>query len=53
MYYTTHHFSVINILNVLSNVTGEVENLDKLVKKCLLDSFKQTDEDFLKKASSQ
>ncbi|KAI4883100.1 hypothetical protein NFI96_023007, partial [Prochilodus magdalenae] len=32
---------------------GEVENLDKLVKKCLLDSFRQTDEDFLKKASSQ
>ncbi|XP_015458134.3 integrin-linked kinase-associated serine/threonine phosphatase 2C isoform X2 [Astyanax mexicanus] len=32
---------------------GDVENLDKLVKKCLLDSFRQTDEDFLKKASSQ
>ncbi|XP_026883560.1 integrin-linked kinase-associated serine/threonine phosphatase 2C [Electrophorus electricus] len=32
---------------------GEVENLDKLVRKCLLDSFRQTDEDFLKKASSQ
>ncbi|KAJ8280573.1 hypothetical protein GJAV_G00056410 [Gymnothorax javanicus] len=32
---------------------GEVENLDKLVKKCLLDTFKQTDEDFLKQASSQ
>ncbi|CAL8334438.1 unnamed protein product [Boreogadus saida] len=29
------------------------ENLDKLIKKCLLDSFRQTDEDFLKKASSQ
>ncbi|XP_066535824.1 integrin-linked kinase-associated serine/threonine phosphatase 2C isoform X2 [Hoplias malabaricus] len=32
---------------------GDVENLDKLVKKCLLDSFRQTDEEFLKKASSQ
>ncbi|XP_036392796.1 integrin-linked kinase-associated serine/threonine phosphatase 2C isoform X1 [Megalops cyprinoides] len=32
---------------------GEVENLDKLVKRCLLDTFKQTDEDFLKQASSQ
>lgn len=33
--------------------TGDAENLDKLLKKCLLDTFKQTDEDFLKKASSQ
>lgn len=33
--------------------TGESENLDKLIKKCLLDTFRQTDEDFLKKASSQ
>ncbi|XP_057684960.1 integrin-linked kinase-associated serine/threonine phosphatase 2C-like [Corythoichthys intestinalis] len=32
---------------------GENENLDKLIKKCLLDTFRQTDEDFLKKASSQ
>ncbi|XP_074535859.1 integrin-linked kinase-associated serine/threonine phosphatase 2C [Halichoeres trimaculatus] len=32
---------------------GEKENLDKLIKKCLLDTFRQTDEDFLKKASSQ
>ncbi|TRZ00155.1 hypothetical protein DNTS_025724 [Danionella cerebrum] len=32
---------------------GEVENLDKLLKKCLLETFRQTDEDFLKKASSQ
>uniref|UniRef100_A0A8C6TB99 ILK associated serine/threonine phosphatase n=1 Tax=Neogobius melanostomus TaxID=47308 RepID=A0A8C6TB99_9GOBI len=33
--------------------TGESENLEKLIKKSLLDTFKQTDEDFLKKASSQ
>ncbi|XP_061733675.1 integrin-linked kinase-associated serine/threonine phosphatase 2C-like [Nerophis ophidion] len=32
---------------------GETDNLDKLVKKCLVDTFRQTDEDFLKKASSQ
>ncbi|XP_048836069.1 integrin-linked kinase-associated serine/threonine phosphatase 2C isoform X2 [Brienomyrus brachyistius] len=32
---------------------GEVQNLDKLVRKCLVDAFRQTDEDFLKKASSQ
>ncbi|XP_061537489.1 LOW QUALITY PROTEIN: integrin-linked kinase-associated serine/threonine phosphatase 2C [Phycodurus eques] len=32
---------------------GESENLDKLIKKCLVDTFRQTDEDFLKKASSQ
>uniref|UniRef100_A0A3Q2YRX2 Integrin-linked kinase-associated serine/threonine phosphatase n=1 Tax=Hippocampus comes TaxID=109280 RepID=A0A3Q2YRX2_HIPCM len=29
------------------------ENLDKLIKKCLVDTFRQTDEDFLKKATSQ
>uniref|UniRef100_A0A8C6K8T2 Integrin-linked kinase-associated serine/threonine phosphatase n=1 Tax=Nothobranchius furzeri TaxID=105023 RepID=A0A8C6K8T2_NOTFU len=33
--------------------SGEGEHLDKLIKKCLLDAFRQTDEDFLKKASSQ
>ncbi|KAF7658543.1 hypothetical protein LDENG_00011250 [Lucifuga dentata] len=33
--------------------SGESENLDKLIKKCLLDTFRQTDDDFLKKASSQ
>ncbi|XP_016343122.1 integrin-linked kinase-associated serine/threonine phosphatase 2C isoform X3 [Sinocyclocheilus anshuiensis] len=32
---------------------GDGENLEKLVRKCLLDTFRQTDEDFLKKASSQ
>ncbi|XP_026994599.1 integrin-linked kinase-associated serine/threonine phosphatase 2C isoform X1 [Tachysurus fulvidraco] len=32
---------------------GEFENLDKLVRKCLLDTFRHTDEEFLKKASSQ
>nr|XP_020478349.1 integrin-linked kinase-associated serine/threonine phosphatase 2C isoform X2 [Monopterus albus] len=32
---------------------GDTENVDKLIKKCLLDTFRQTDEDFLKKASSQ
>ncbi|CAM4549007.1 unnamed protein product [Leuciscus chuanchicus] len=32
---------------------GDVESLEKLVRKCLLDTFRQTDEDFLKRASSQ
>ncbi|MGH0122939.1 UNVERIFIED_CONTAM: hypothetical protein FKN15_064991 [Acipenser sinensis] len=32
---------------------GDVSNLEKMVKKSLLDSFKQTDDDFLKHASSQ
>ncbi|XP_073688821.1 integrin-linked kinase-associated serine/threonine phosphatase 2C-like isoform X1 [Garra rufa] len=32
---------------------GDMDNLEKLVRKCLLDTFRQTDEDFLKKASSQ
>ncbi|XP_019964216.1 integrin-linked kinase-associated serine/threonine phosphatase 2C isoform X2 [Paralichthys olivaceus] len=33
--------------------SGDTENVDKLIKKCLLETFRQTDEDFLKKASSQ
>ncbi|XP_013888267.1 integrin-linked kinase-associated serine/threonine phosphatase 2C [Austrofundulus limnaeus] len=33
--------------------SGHTENGDRLIKKCLLDTFRQTDEDFLKKASSQ
>ncbi|XP_063762579.1 integrin-linked kinase-associated serine/threonine phosphatase 2C isoform X2 [Eleginops maclovinus] len=33
--------------------SGETENVDKLIKKCLLDTFRQTDEEFLRKASSQ
>ncbi|XP_074497001.1 integrin-linked kinase-associated serine/threonine phosphatase 2C isoform X2 [Sebastes fasciatus] len=33
--------------------SGETENVDKLIRKCLLDTFRQTDDDFLKKASSQ
>ena len=30
---------------------GSVQNLDREVKKCLLESFKRTDEEFLKKAA--
>ncbi|KAG7240150.1 hypothetical protein INR49_027535 [Caranx melampygus] len=33
--------------------SGDTENVDKLIRKCLLDTFRQTDEDFLRKASSQ
>ncbi|NXC37556.1 ILKAP phosphatase, partial [Penelope pileata] len=32
---------------------GEVVSVDKTVKRCLLDTFKHTDEEFLKQASSQ
>ncbi|XP_039618724.1 BAR_ACAPs and ArfGap_ACAP domain-containing protein isoform X3 [Polypterus senegalus] len=32
---------------------GEVSNMEKLLKKCLIDTFRQTDEEFLKHASSQ
>ena len=32
--------------------TGEVQNLDREVKKCLIEVFKKTDEEFLQKASS-
>lgn len=39
--------------SLLCVLSGEVENLDKLVRKCLLDSFRHMDEEFLKKASSQ
>ena len=30
---------------------GSVQNIDREVKKCLLESFKRTDEEFLKKAA--
>ncbi|CAL9684584.1 unnamed protein product [Knipowitschia caucasica] len=33
--------------------SGDCSNLDKLIKKSLLDTFKQTDDDFLKRATSQ
>ncbi|KFO55970.1 Integrin-linked kinase-associated serine/threonine phosphatase 2C, partial [Corvus brachyrhynchos] len=32
---------------------GEVASVEKTVKRCLLDTFKHTDEEFLKQASSQ
>uniref|UniRef100_A0A8B9VSG8 Integrin-linked kinase-associated serine/threonine phosphatase 2C n=1 Tax=Anas zonorhyncha TaxID=75864 RepID=A0A8B9VSG8_9AVES len=36
-----------------SGDTGEVVSVEKTVKRCLLDTFKHTDEEFLKQASSQ
>ena len=33
------------------SLKGNVHNLDREVKKCLLESFKKTDEDFLRKAA--
>ena len=32
--------------------SGEVQNLDREMKKCLIDTFKKTDEAFLQKASA-
>uniref|UniRef100_A0A3Q3WDI8 PPM-type phosphatase domain-containing protein n=1 Tax=Mola mola TaxID=94237 RepID=A0A3Q3WDI8_MOLML len=48
-------FAADNLHHILAKKLqcGETEKLDKLVRKCLLDTFRQTDEDFLKKASSQ
>ncbi|XP_007905342.1 integrin-linked kinase-associated serine/threonine phosphatase 2C [Callorhinchus milii] len=40
-------------LNLVKNFPKEVSNLEKTIKKCLLVTFKQTDEGFLKQASSQ
>uniref|UniRef100_A0A3Q3EP32 Integrin-linked kinase-associated serine/threonine phosphatase n=1 Tax=Labrus bergylta TaxID=56723 RepID=A0A3Q3EP32_9LABR len=40
------------LLDLLSSIY-DTKTFDKLMKKCLLDTFRQTDEDFLKKASSQ
>uniref|UniRef100_A0A7N4NHH7 Integrin-linked kinase-associated serine/threonine phosphatase 2C n=1 Tax=Sarcophilus harrisii TaxID=9305 RepID=A0A7N4NHH7_SARHA len=36
-----------------SGDSGEVISVEKTVKRCLLDTFKHTDEEFLKQASSQ
>lgn len=35
------------------SVIGDVISVEKTVKRCLLDTFKHTDEEFLKQASSQ
>nr|XP_014348185.1 PREDICTED: integrin-linked kinase-associated serine/threonine phosphatase 2C [Latimeria chalumnae] len=41
-------------LNLLKKLPkGEVSSVEKMIKKSFLDAFKQTDEDFLKQASSQ
>ena len=43
---------VVSILVIpLSSIQGKVQNLDREVKKCLLESFKKTDEDFLRLAA--
>lgn len=39
--------------SLLSCVIGDVISVEKTVKRCLLDTFKHTDEEFLKQASSQ
>ena len=41
-----------NSCRFLIDPIGEVQNLDREVKKCLMEAFKKTDEDFLLKASA-
>jgi integrin-linked kinase-associated serine/threonine phosphatase 2C len=46
--YTAEHLH----LNIKTHIPkGSVQNIDREVKKCLLESFKRTDEEFLKKAA--
>lgn len=46
-------FFVVNfsIIATLYHTPGTVQNLDREMKKCLIEAFKKTDEDFLQKAS--
>ncbi len=38
--------------NATHNSSGEIQNIDREIKKCLVDAFKKTDEDFLQRASA-
>ena len=40
-------------LSFLPAATGDGISVEKTVKRCLLDTFKHTDEEFLRQASSQ
>ncbi|KAB1279211.1 Integrin-linked kinase-associated serine/threonine phosphatase 2C [Camelus dromedarius] len=42
-----------SLFSFVPSVIGDVINVEKTVKRCLLDTFKHTDEEFLKQASSQ
>ena len=44
--------SNIDFVLIMNTLLGEVQNLDREMKKCLIDSFKKTDEAFLQKASA-
>ncbi|CAF87698.1 unnamed protein product, partial [Tetraodon nigroviridis] len=48
-------FAAENLHQILAKKfpSGEMDNVDKPLRRCLLDTFRQTDEDFLRKASSQ
>ena len=35
----------------MASFTGEVQNFDREMKKCLVEAFKKTDDEFLQKAS--
>lgn len=43
----------LRLCRLVASVTGDVISVEKTVKRCLLDTFKHTDEEFLKQASSQ
>ena len=44
-------YAGLSYLLTLLSVQGTVQNLDREVKKCLLESFKKTDEEFLRMAA--
>ena len=39
-------------ITVVTLILGKVQNLDREVRKCLIEAFKKTDEEFLAKASA-
>lgn len=43
----------LRVCHLVHSVIGDVISVEKTVKRCLLDTFKHTDEEFLKQASSQ
>lgn len=47
------NFFFLRVCHLVRSVIGDVISVEKTVKRCLLDTFKHTDEEFLKQASSQ
>ena len=51
---TDHSFSLVTILPsvvICLSSTGDLHNIDRAVKKCLIESFKKLDEEFLAEAA--